>query len=82
MDLPESGMGALTGSILLRIMERWRAVLNAVMSFRVPKNAGNFFTSRKPISFSRRILLNGVSRYRITVILKIFVQLESFLAEL
>jgi hypothetical protein len=37
--------------------DRWRALVNAVM------NAGNFLTSLEPISFSRRILLHGVSKY-------------------
>jgi len=31
--------------------------VNAVMNFRVPKNAGNFLTGCKPVSFSRRALL-------------------------
>jgi hypothetical protein len=29
---------------------------------RVPQNAGNFLTSWKPVSFSRRTLLHGVSK--------------------
>ena len=39
----------------------WRALVNAVMNLRVPENEGNFFTSRKPVSFSRRTVLHGVS---------------------
>ena len=41
---------------------RWRALPNAVMNLRVPQNAGNFLTSWKPVSFSRRTQLQGVSK--------------------
>jgi hypothetical protein len=37
--------------------DRLQDLLNAVMNLRVPDNAGNFL-----ISFSRRILLHGVSK--------------------
>jgi len=43
--------------------DRWRVLMNAIMNIRVPWNAGNFLTSCKPISFSRRTLLPGVSEY-------------------
>jgi hypothetical protein len=42
--------------------DRWRAIANAVMNLRVQSNAGNFLTSCKPVSFSRRTLLHGVSK--------------------
>jgi hypothetical protein len=41
--------------------DRWLTLVNAVMILRVPSNAGNFLTSFKPVSFSRRTLLHGVS---------------------
>jgi len=41
----------------------WRALVNTVMNFRVPLSVGNFLTSCKPVSFSRRTLLHGVSKY-------------------
>jgi hypothetical protein len=36
--------------------------VNAVMNLRVLKNAGNFLTSRKPVSFSRGTLFHTVSK--------------------
>jgi hypothetical protein len=41
--------------------DRWQALVNAVMNLRAPINAGNFLTVWGPVSFSRRILLHGVS---------------------
>jgi hypothetical protein len=42
--------------------DRWRAIVNMVMNLQVPKNAGNFLTTCKPVSFSRRTLLHGISK--------------------
>jgi hypothetical protein len=42
--------------------DRWRTLVSAVMNFRVPENSGNFLTSCKPVSFSRRTLHHGVSK--------------------
>jgi len=44
-------------------IDRWRTLVSAVMNFRVPSSAGNFLTSCKPVSFLRRALLHGVSKY-------------------
>ena len=41
--------------------DTWRALVNAAMNLRVPYNAGNFLTNCKPVGFSRRTLLHGVS---------------------
>jgi hypothetical protein len=50
--------GVWIGSSWLRI----GTLVNAVMNLRVPQNAENFLTSCKPVSFSRRTLLHGVSK--------------------
>ena len=42
--------------------DRWRTLVSTVMNLRVPWNAGNFLTSCKPVSFSRRTLQHGVSK--------------------
>ena len=44
--------------------DMWRTLVSAVMNLRVPWNAWNFLTSCKPVSFSRRNLHHGVSKYR------------------
>jgi hypothetical protein len=41
---------------------KW-ALVNTVMNLWVPWNAGNFLTSWEPVSFSRRTLLLGISKY-------------------
>jgi len=41
--------------------DRWRALVN-VMNLRVPYNVWNFLTVCKPVRFSRRTLLHGVSK--------------------
>ena len=42
--------------------DRWWEIVNTVMKFQVSYNAGNFLTSLKPVSFSRRAVLHGVGR--------------------
>ena len=42
-------------------IDRWRTLVSAVMNLRAPWNAGNFLTSCKAISFSRRTLHYAVS---------------------
>jgi hypothetical protein len=47
----------------------WRALVNAATNLRVPQNAGNFLTNRRPVSFSIRPLLHAVSQVFFAVIL-------------
>ena len=63
MDLQEVGCGYMDWIGLAQDRERWRTLVSAVMNLQVPWNAGNFLTSCKPVSFSRRTLHHGVSRF-------------------
>jgi len=39
--------------------DRWRETAKAVINYSVPYYAGKFWTSTKPVSFSKRTLLHG-----------------------
>jgi hypothetical protein len=61
MDLQDLGCGYMDWIELAQDRDRWRTVVSAVMNLRVSLNAGNFWTSCKPVSCSRRTLHRGVS---------------------
>ena len=62
MDLQEVGCGNVDWIGLAQDRDRWRTLVSVVMNLRVPWNAGNFLTSCKTVSFSRRTLHHGVSK--------------------
>jgi hypothetical protein len=62
MDLQEVGCGYMDWIGLAQDRDRWRTLVSAVMNVQVPWNVGNFLTSCKPVSCSRRTLHRGVSK--------------------
>ena len=62
MDLREVGCGHVYWIGLAQVRYRWRTLVSAVMNLGVPWNAGNFLTSCKPGSCSRRTMHHGVSK--------------------
>jgi hypothetical protein len=65
VDFQDVGYRGMDWIELAQDRDGWRALVSAVTNICVPENAGNFLTSCKPVSFSRRTLLKGVSVYRI-----------------
>ena len=57
------GCGYVDWIGLAQDRDSWRTLVSAVMNLSVPWNAGNILTSCKPVSFSRRTLHHGGSKY-------------------
>jgi hypothetical protein len=64
MNLVEVGGGGGDWMERARYRDRWRALVGTVMNFRVPSMLGISWLAAKPVSFSRRTVLHGVSKYR------------------
>ena len=62
MDLQEVGCGYMDWIGLAQDIDRWWTLVSALMNLRVPWNVGDFLTTCKPVSFSRRTLHHGVSK--------------------
>ena len=63
MDRQDVGCGYTDWIGLAQDRDRWRKLVSVVMNLRVPWNSGNFLTSCRPVSFSRRTLHHAVSKY-------------------
>ena len=50
IDIQEGGWGSINWIDLAQDMDRWRAIVNALMNLRVPY-VGKFVTSWEPVSF-------------------------------
>jgi hypothetical protein len=58
MDLREIGWDGMDWIDLVQDMDQWRALVNTVINFMFPQNAGNFLSSCTIGSFSRRAQLH------------------------
>jgi hypothetical protein len=61
IDIQEVGWGIMEWIALAHDRERWRALLNAGMNFRVAQHVGNSLAGFGPVSLLRVTLHHGVS---------------------
>jgi hypothetical protein len=64
MDLQEVEGSCGDWMDLAQDRDRWRALVSTVRNLRVPKMRGISRLAAEPVSFSRRTLPHGVSKYR------------------
>jgi len=62
-DLQVVGCGYMDWIGLAQDRDRCRTLVSAVINLQVPCNVGNFLTSCTPVTFSRRTLHHGVSKW-------------------
>jgi hypothetical protein len=58
MDLREIGWDGMDSADLAQDTDQWRALVNMVMNFKVPENAGKFLSSYRFGFSSRRAQLH------------------------
>ena len=63
MDLQEVGGACGDWMELAQDRDRWRTLVSTLMNLRVPKMRGISWLAAEPVSFSRRTLLHGVSKW-------------------
>jgi predicted P-loop ATPase/GTPase len=66
MDFQEVGCRGTDWIKLAQDRDRWLALVNVVMNLWVPLRVGHFVSSYKPVSFSRKTVLCGVSKQAVT----------------
>jgi hypothetical protein len=72
MDLQEVGGGCGDWMELAQDRDMWRALVSTVRILRVPNMRGIFWLAAEPVSFSRRTLFHGVSKYKFTLFLILY----------
>jgi hypothetical protein len=62
MNIQEVGLEGMDWIKLAQDRDSCQALVNPIMNLRVPQNAGDFLTRRKPVSLSRMTLLHEASK--------------------